>query len=143
MAEVRAQIKTYAAENGTSKAGRHFSEWLGRKVAESSARRCKPEYLQRIKQMASHRGCGESPLVKKSQLTKPRGRLLLLGDALDKAVQDYITAMITIGGVVNTSIVMAAAEGIVSAHDVSKLGSNGGHIHLTKTWVKSLLKRMG
>ena len=87
-AEVRAQIKKYVAENGTSKAGRHFSERLGCKVAESSARSCKPEYLQRIKQMASHRGCGESPLVEKSQLTKPRGRLLLLGDALDKAVQD-------------------------------------------------------
>ncbi len=51
--------------------------------------------------------------------------------------------MRTVGRVVNTAIVMAAAEGIMSARDVTKLSSHGGHIHITKTWAKSLLKRIG
>ena len=46
-------------------------------------------------------------------------------------------------GVVNTLVVMGAAEGIVSYHDISKLSSHGGHIKITKTWVKSLLQKMG
>lgn len=78
-------------------------------------------------------GSEESPLVVKCLPVKPRGRPLLLGKVLDKAVQEYVSAMRTVGGVVNTVIVMAAAEGIVSAHDISKLSSHGGHIHLTKT----------
>ena len=47
------------------------------------------------------------------------------------------------GGVVNTLVVMAAAEGIVAARDVSKLVPHGGHIEITKTWARSLLIRMG
>ena len=44
-----------------------------------------------------------------------QGRPLLLGQALDESVQDYVTSMRTVGGVVNTAIVMAAAEGITAA----------------------------
>ena len=42
-------------------------------------------------------------------------------------------------GVMNVSIVMAAAEGIVLARDSSKLLSYRGSIQITKTWAKSLL----
>ena len=142
--EQRAQIGKYAAENGPTKASRHFSEQLGRKVPETSARRFKSEYLQRIKAMVKDREKSENVALIVNRLsTKPRVRPLLLGEDLDKAVQDYIGAMRTVGGVVNTTIVMAAAEGIVSARDVSKLSSHGGHIHITKTWAQSLLNRMG
>ena len=44
-----------------------------------------------------------------------QGRPLLLGQELDKSVQDYINAMRKVGGVVNTAIVMAAANGIIAA----------------------------
>ena len=146
-AKERAEIGKYAAENGPTKAARCFSERLGRKVPESSARRFKSEYLQKIKAMARDRDNGDESenvaLVVNSLPTKPRGRPLLLGQDLDKAVQDYVSAMRTVGGVINTAIVMAAAEGIVSAHDVAKLSSRGGHIHITKTWAQSLLNRMG
>lgn len=73
---------------------------------------------------------------------KPQGRPLLLGQELDKAVQDYIEALRIAGGVVNSAIVVAAANGIVSAKDVSLLSSRGGSISITKHWAKSLLSRM-
>ena len=38
---------------------------------------------------------------------------------------------------------MAAAEGIISARNISKLSSHGGHIVITKSWARSLLSRMG
>ena len=66
----------------------------------------------------------------------------MLGKVLDTAVQDYITAISTVGGVVNTNICMAAAEGIVAAHDQGLLAQHGGHIELTKTWARSLHTRM-
>ena len=47
------------------------------------------------------------------------------------------------GGVVNTAIVLACAEGIVKNHDSNLLAANGGHLVLTSNWGKSLLRRMG
>ena len=37
---------------------------------------------------------------------------------------------------------MGAAKGIISAKNSSLLIENGGHIEITNTWAKSLLKRM-
>ena len=48
---------------------------------------------------------------------------------LDKAVQDYITSIRAVGGVVNTAIVMADAGG---AQDLVSLMQHGGHIELEK-----------
>ena len=48
-----------------------------------------------------------------------------------------------VGGVVNTAIVMAAAEGIIASRDSGKLREHGGLIQITKAWAKSLLVRMG
>ena len=67
----------------------------------------------------------------------------MLGIEMDKAVQEYINSTRAAGDVVNTAIVMGAAEGIISARDVSKLVSYGGHINISKGWAKSLLMRMG
>ena len=39
------------------------------------------------------------------------------------------------------AIVMAAAVGIVSSRDATKLSSNGGYVNITKIWAESLLKR--
>ena len=81
------------------------------------------------------------PVVKLLPL-KPQGRPVLLVVELDMAVQCYVQALRTAGGVVNTTIVMAAAMGIVSARDPTMLTLHGGHINITKTWAKSLLGRM-
>jgi len=87
-------------------------------------------------------GGEEQPTVKKLPL-KTQGRPLLLGVELDQAVQEYITTLRANRGVLDTAIVMAAAEGIVSARDASELTSHGGHIEITSTLAKSLLHRMG
>ena len=133
--EERAKIGKYAAENGATRAARYFSELLDRKITESTARRFKSEYLQAIAQ--------DRDAVVKRLPTKEQGRTLLLGPELDKVVQEYVEATRAVGGVVNTAIVMAAAVGIVSSRDITKLSLYGGHIHITKPWAKSLLKRMG
>ena len=135
----RAQIGKYALENGNSRAARHFSKVLDRQIRESTARRLKDEY---VRALAQKKNDPEGPVVK-CLPTKAQGRPLLLGQELDKAVQEYIEATRAAGGDVNTAIVMAAAVGIVSSRDVTKLSSNGGYVNITKTWAKSLLKRMG
>ena len=44
--EERAQIGKYAAENGATKAARHFSKKLGIEMNESTGRNFKSEYLR-------------------------------------------------------------------------------------------------
>ena len=68
--------------------------------------------------------------------TKERGRPLLLGDELDAAVQEYVQSLRLANGVVNTVVVMAVAEGIISAKNMSMLSSHGGHIVITKSWAR-------
>ena len=141
--EERAQIGKYAAENGPTRAARHFSELMNRKVPETTARRLKAEYLHKVRELRSTTCDENTPLVVKSLAIKSQGRPLLLGPVLDKAVQNYISSMRIVGGVVNTSIVMAAAEGIIAAKDRGALVQHGGHIEITKSWAVSLLGRMG
>uniref|UniRef100_A0A1X7V808 Uncharacterized protein n=1 Tax=Amphimedon queenslandica TaxID=400682 RepID=A0A1X7V808_AMPQE len=45
-------------------------------------------------------------------------------------------------GVINTSVAVAMAMGIVFAKNPSLLCQNGGHLSIT-SWAKSLMKRMG
>lgn len=45
------------------------------------------------------------------------------------------------GTPINTAVIFAAAEGIITAKDRTLLASNGGHnIELKPSWVKSLNK---
>ena len=110
------------------------------KVPEPSARRLKAQYLQETRKL-QHIHTDENALPTVNRLdTKPQGRPVLLGQILDK---DYITALRTVGGVINTAIVMAATEGIIAARDRGLFVQYGGHIKITRSWAKSLLKRMG
>ena len=56
------------------------------------------------------------------------GRPLLLGKNLDLLVKAYITALRKAGGVVNTSVVICAAQGIIAAKNHVLLAEHGGHI---------------
>ena len=76
-------------------------------------------------------------------ITKEKERPLMLGVKVDKAVQEYISSLRVVGGVINTAMVMRATEGIVSVRDVLKFVSHGGHTDISKSWAKSLLHRMG
>ena len=140
--EQRAQVGKYAAENGPARAARHFSTLWNMTVPESSVRRLKTEYLQKVKEVSVKCEENEAPVVA-SLPTKPQGRPLMLGKTLDTTVQEYITALRAAGGVVNTSICMAAAEGIVISHDQGLLVKHGGYILITKSWARSILTSMG
>ena len=71
------------------------------------------------------------------------GRPLLLGKDLDYSIREFIESLRKVGGVVNTAIIKAAAEGILAAKNPFLLVKHGGHIEITKGWVKSLFNRMG
>lgn len=74
---------------------------------------------------------------------KKRGRKVLLGEELDGMVQKYVQAIRDAGTPIGTNVVMAAAQGIVKAHDRTFLFENGGYISITRNWALSLLGRMG
>ena len=74
---------------------------------------------------------------------KKRGRPLLLGEELARQVRAYLTSFRENGAVVNTAIAIGCAKGIVKSRDSNLLSCNGGHISLTKSWSKNLLRRMG
>ena len=69
---------------------------------------------------------------------KKRGRPLSLGN-LDEKVQQYIRALRKAGTLVNARVVLAAAEGIVTATDRTLLFENDGHIKLSLDCAYSLL----
>ena len=52
----------------------------------------------------------------------------LLGETLDQQVQAYLRMLKDSGGVINTSIAIAAANGIVQKKDSNLLAANGEHI---------------
>ena len=151
--ERRAMIGKYAAENDATRAAKHYSAVWGISINESTARRLKSQYLEKLREeaMEQHKKLAESqeastsgkPIIITELETKPRGRPLLLGVELDTLVREFVNNLRAAGGAVNTTIVMGAAEGIVSYHDASKLSSHGGHIEITKSWAKSILRRMG
>ena len=72
---------------------------------------------------------------------KKQGRPLLLGNKLDRQVQDYINYLCEQGTAVNTSVVMTSAEGIVKSKDANLLKENGslGGIEIAKSWAHGLL----
>ena len=128
----RARIGQHAAENGPARAVHHFSKVLDKKVPKTMARRLKAEYLAAMKSRAEESlEDGSVPLVTSVPKMAP-GRSLLLGKELDTSVQEYISSMRKVGGVVNTMIVMAAANGIVAAKNPALLAQHGGHIEISK-----------
>ena len=87
-------------------------------------------------------GTAVNPVEIKSLPSKHQGRSLLLGKKFDQTIQEYITNLRAVGGVVNISIVIGAARGIICGRNSDVLLVNGGHIQITKDWAKSLLRCM-
>jgi len=63
----------------------------------------------------------------------------MIGEDLDKQVQDYFGYHRSTGAVINTPVVIARAEGILMYKDPGLLS----RVNLTKGWAKYLLHRMG
>ena len=71
--------------------------------------------------------------------SKKRGKALALGQ-LDEEVHKYVRALIKAGTVVNTAVIPAAAEGIVTSTDRTLLAQNGGGVNLTISLAASLMQ---
>ena len=141
--EQRASIGRYAAVHGPIRAVEYFSKTMKTVLPEMMVRRFKKEYLKEVSKKVSTSEVTSSgmPTVK-ALPTKDQGRPLLLGQEIDKIVQEYVNNLRIAGVPVTTAIVMGAAKGIVAAKNCSLLKENGGHLEITNTWAKSLLKRM-
>ncbi|KAG0422625.1 hypothetical protein HPB47_001564 [Ixodes persulcatus] len=128
----RAKIARLALEQGNTAAAIKMTRILGHTVSESTVRSIRDSYLRKIK-------LSKSPLEVLPHAT--RGRKLKLGN-LDQDVQDYIRKLRERGGIVNRTIIIAAAWGIVKVKQPSKLPENGGSLTLGRKWAESMMKRM-
>ena len=139
-AQEKAKVAKRAAECGVTNSIRHFaSEFSTRPLNEGTVR----VWVKHYKKELSVRKRGNKSMDVEALESKKRGRPLLLGTELDSRVQEYVKALREFGAVINTRIVMAAAEGIVKNFDCNLLLSNGGHIICGKHWAKNFLTRMG
>uniref|UniRef100_A0A1X7V025 Uncharacterized protein n=1 Tax=Amphimedon queenslandica TaxID=400682 RepID=A0A1X7V025_AMPQE len=137
--EQRGKIGRYAVLNGPVRAAKHFSKLLGSTINESTARKFKKEYLERLTELSKKGDCSSAEIFLP---TKLQGRPLLFGKELDTLTQDHIRKLRSKGTVINAHVVKALGEGILLAKAPYKLVSNGGDIEVTKAWAKSLLARM-
>ena len=135
--EDRAAIGRYAAENGNAKAVKKFKAM--HHVGESTVRLFKKKYLEEVQK----RTPGTELEVVKRIPKHNCGRKVMLGKELDSKIQSYVKALHAAGTPIGSSVVMAAAEGLVRAYDRTMLEEYGGHVAITKSWAMSLLGRMG
>ena len=128
----RATIGKYAAEHGNAEAMKRFKTEFP-ELPESTVRSFKIKYKDALESGAS--SIDKIP-------SKRRGRPQLLGE-YDAQVQQFVKVLHKGGTSVTPQVVIAAAEGIISAKDKNLLATNGGSIQLSRTWAVSLMKRVG
>ena len=134
------EIGRRASEHGVTSALHYFSKkFPDLPLKETSVRRLKNLYRENLKKP----GGDNSDNVQELMTGQKIGRPLILGDDLDRQVREYVKYLRERGCVVNTAVVIAAAEGIVMNKNANLLSCNGGGILLTKDWAKYLLKRLG
>jgi len=68
---------------------------------------------------------------------------LLIGDELDEQLKLYVRELRARGAGIDTTVLIACGEAVVSRIDKKLLKVHGGPIDLSKSWAKSLLGRMG
>ncbi len=73
---------------------------------------------------------------------KKRGRPLLLGDKIDKAVQNYIIKLREKGAPITSAVVVASAKGLPTCMDRTRLHEFGGPATISPAWAQSILRRM-
>ena len=76
-------------------------------------------------------------------MQKKRGRPPLLGEKLDKYLQEVIIEMHSRGTPIGSTIVVAVARGILLKHNKAMLEDFGGPLKLNHHWAKQVLRRMG
>ena len=75
-------------------------------------------------------------------IPKKRGRLLTLGEELDKQVREYLLETRRHGGIINTAVAIATGIGIVMSQNPSVLAGDE-MVELTKNWAKYSLSQIG
>ena len=113
--------------HGNVSAAHRFSKELGIVMKESSVQVWKGKYMAEIARKQETDETGDISVTKLP--SKKRGRPLLLGEKLDTAVKCYIQAVREGGGVVTSTITMAAATAIVRKHDRTLLEESGGTVN--------------
>ena len=130
-----AKIANYAILDGTAAALRHFSKEYPR-LKWSTVNDWKVATIKMVRE-------GGVDDIKVTEInSKKRGRPSYLNDQLKEELKAYITALRAGGGVVNSSIVISAATGILMEKSPSSLEYNGGHLFLKKGWAKCFPKQM-
>ena len=71
-----------------------------------------------------------------------QGRPFILGEIMDREVQDFIRTQRSIGAIVTRSTVIAIGKGVVMRHNKFLLSEFGGHVSLMSHWAESILHRM-
>ena len=131
-------IGHYAALHGLIRASVYYQKLLGHNVPESTCRKFRDEYRKELQKRGESVAPGE--MMQVTELSKkPLRRPLLLGD-VDEAVQKYVKQMRICGGVINTTVIVAATKGLMLEKNKSGLAEYGGHINIS--YAKSLLHRM-
>lgn len=134
----RAEVARYACQHGNSAAARHFSKKLSCNLNESVVRGWVTKYKKQLK---------AKPTIDPQEIselpTAKRGRPLLLGHELDTQVAEHVLAIRESGGIINRSILLSSAIGIVRHYDRSLLSEHGGPIELGRGWSDSMLTRLG
>ena len=140
--EEKARVGRYGSVNGVRAAVRRFSSEFSKELKETTVQDWVKSYQKELqkKRTSSEPGCD---LVVSELPGKKRGRPFLLGEKIDVEVQTIIRAMRDSGAVVNTSIAIATAMGVLRKRDKSLLKEEGGPLELSKNWAKSVLHRMG
>ena len=112
--EEKAVIGKYASENGVSKAVRHFQD------KDSSVRDWKKLYEKELKERCKLAKLGEVVEVVTLPV-KVHGRPTLLGEKLDKYLQQMIADMHSRRTPIGSTIVVAVARGILLKHNKAGL----------------------
>uniref|UniRef100_A0A1X7SY85 DDE-1 domain-containing protein n=1 Tax=Amphimedon queenslandica TaxID=400682 RepID=A0A1X7SY85_AMPQE len=138
--EEKARIAKRAAEFGETNTLKHLSkEYEDWPLKESTVRTWMLKYK---KELASRVKKGEDTSITALK-GKKRGHPYLLGEDMDRQLQAYIKSLRESKAIINSAIVVSAAEGIIKSHDSSLLECNRGHIKCTKHWAKHFLSRIG
>ena len=132
--EDRAKIAKYSCEHGNTKALQHFSKEYPN-LKESTLRNFKKAYQDKLKVILRQEGNVQQVTSLESL---PRGRSPLLLE-LDCKLISFVKNLRARGGVVNGSVISAAAKGLIRNNP--SLHQRYNSFEPTRGWIQSIYRR--
>ena len=114
------------------------ADFEGGQLEESTVCCFKKCYIEELRKAKSS---GATVPEVRSIVSGKRGCPLTLGD-VDTKAEAYLKALRKVGIPVNGKVVLAVAEGVVTANDRTMLKKNGEIIELKHPWAQLLMQRM-